>query len=732
MLNRPRFTPLLVFIGVFLCFISISEAHPTMVPLEAIEPVSDFTLHIDPETEGHEFLSTSPSSYMNVAGLPKATLSLTSESNAERSSPPYGETVDLSFNAFGEEFSFSLKRDPSVFAPNARVTVQSIRNTDYFAPRQTTYTASFTDSMGNDGYAVATILDSGAVDALIIRDGDAVHVQPLDRFEADYAHDSKAKTRLSALHSASVRSRGKGMAAYRLSALPTHDEEGKPLATCGATPDPEAADAATDEHDKANSHAGHTHNHNSPSLMSAPSPILSTGRALLLKRWENCFRTPSGSPSALTTMHVAFAVDYGAFVSMGADEGLVVSRIASVVAQVNAVYKAQLGLSLSVGDLTIMKTPGVHAWNHIGKGMPNSACPTAQALLDAFSAWRKTAHPRNYATVHLITNCFPPPGIVGLAWTGTTCGDYHGSGWSNVMSTLWITVAHEIGHNLNSPHQFGLGGLMDYGDGRLPASDADNAGEYGFNAGARSSICDHLSAAVAGTNRLYGRNDRVPAERCYSSYGGAVCGNHVVEEGEECDAGPEGNACCTAQCKLAPTATCAVPSPCCVDCQALPATTQCGTGNGAQQGYCSRGECVPSRCSAFANAVPCGINPTNNCREKCTVAGRCVSLANDPTAFIVGSYCALSGAVAPDNGEQGVCALINGIVPRCTAKTYQWQVIGKEFGACSCEGKRLKPLRCMENGVNVVGSAFCEGKMVPAEAEEACQAPSSCNEVRPQ
>jgi PKD repeat protein len=76
----------------------------------------------------------------------------------------------------------------------------------------------------------------------------------------------------------------------------------------------------------------------------------------------------------------------------------------------------------------------------------------------------------DYDLAHNITNHFPPPGTVGLAYLGVVGSTFYNYGVSNIMDATWLTFIHELGHNFGMDHSFDLGqgttgGFMDYGDG---------------------------------------------------------------------------------------------------------------------------------------------------------------------------------------------------------------------------------------------------------------------------
>src|SRR4051812_45952245 len=52
------------------------------------------------------------------------------------------------------------------------------------------------------------------------------------------------------------------------------------------------------------------------------------------------------------------------------------------------------------------------------------------------------------------TNCYPPPGTIGIAWIAILCASRNGAGLSSVTQTHWLNAAHEIGHNFGGNHAF--------------------------------------------------------------------------------------------------------------------------------------------------------------------------------------------------------------------------------------------------------------------------------------
>lgn len=433
--------------------------------------------------------------------------------------------------------------------------------------------------------------------------------------------------------------------------------------------------------------------------------------------------------------------------------------------QVNAVYEAQLGITVTVDEVLLMTSPGNGGnaasyldWNHYGRNEGRMGCPaitprSPQTLLDQFTRWRATQRAGKQGVWHLLSSCFAPPGTVGLAFMGATCLSGQSTGWSHLSNTAWLTVAHEIGHSLGASHPANRGtgsGLMGYADGKLAS------GEYGFNEQyTRRDICAHITASLGSGNVIFAGNTRIePTSTCWSSYA-PRCGDGVVEGDEECDSGSAtGNRCCTAQCKLAPGATCANDgTDCCHDCQAQPATVACNNNGSSDStgssmaGYCAaRGECRVSECAGFSNTRFCnGFAADNSCEEFCAFdddpdnPNLCQRVTSADMSIAGGSYCALSSTNANTaNTANGGAASTVGKCIRpsveapavCVPVVRSWRA--GAWGACSCAGIQTRPVACVEQDGVAVSATLCDaattvGSTAGAKPEEekACTAPAA-------
>ena len=276
---------------------------------------------------------------------------------------------------------------------------------------------------------------------------------------------------------------------------------------------------------------------------------------------------------------------------------------------------------------------------------------------------------------HLLTDCYPAAGTVGVAWTdvaceplnsqrgvftdtGTSCGDtcdvkvsssgnaaqlsYYTSiecpvgehvclapaaltSWTG--STTWRTFAHEIGHTFAAAHTFGMGGLMDYG-----------SDDQFYDNG---EVCADVNAILADTS---GTNHQT---NCLVT-GNAVCGdgNRAIGGAEECDDGnTNANDGCSATCTIECGYVCSEDSnglsSCTAKCgdntvdhsfyEECDSSTACCTSATcklADNAHCDGGQCCTSGCGYKHSRDACTTvtsGPSSSSDGYCGVAGECVA-----------------------------------------------------------------------------------------------------------
>ena len=106
-----------------------------------------------------------------------------------------------------------------------------------------------------------------------------------------------------------------------------------------------------------------------------------------------------------------------------------------------------MNMVLKVEELIISTTNG---------DIPMDGCAASIGdHLDSLRSWSDSSQ-NDRALWHFIDDCFGGSGTVGLAYVSVLCSSSgYNTGVSYISDGLWLTVAHEVGHNIGGSHPFG-------------------------------------------------------------------------------------------------------------------------------------------------------------------------------------------------------------------------------------------------------------------------------------
>ncbi|KAL1496766.1 hypothetical protein AB1Y20_014355 [Prymnesium parvum] len=472
-------------------------------------------------------------------------------------------------------------------------------------------------------------------------------------------------------------------------------------------------------------------------------------------RLSSCLAQP-----ALSTTNIGIVVDWGFSAAVGGSLAAVSAEVASLLTQTNVIFNDQVGVDLALGTLLVNLDDSAT----LAAGGPNYKPSTSgtrdtcgAALLDAYTTESMAASSGGTVSVevaggpfkllgrfsnwvgasapactrcshwHLLTDCFPAPGTVGIAFTSASCerlvssrgkaadaaaacaacdvrlpngnaaslsytsgeacpaGEYVCFAPTALTSyggaSTWRTFAHEVGHTFGAEHTFGLGGLMDYtsdeqfyDNGQVCAFVNGVLGTSGQTCLAdANAVCGDGAVAYGGAEACDDGNTQ-PSDGC-----AAAC---TVECGYSC-AHSGGASTCTAYCgngavDAVAYEECDDSSACCAACR-LADGAACSTGEccagcalatsttscGTSGGFCGAGgACVASKCYNYAGLSSCAKAAAATCHEHCVISGAC----RDLTAFVSpasSGYLASGTPCTTAAGAAGECSAAG----ECVAST---------------------------------------------------------------
>eukprot|EP00949_MAST-11_sp_MAST-11-sp1_P001363 g1363.t1 len=491
-------------------------------------------------------------------------------------------------------------------------------------------------------------------------------------------------------------------------------------------------------------------------------------RAQSLQRFNAC---PDNLKVAL-----GVAADYGFVRAVGGQQAasLLIDRMFN---DIGTLFAMQLGVQLTISFKELFSGDSQETWNdapnHQGTcgKLGNLITSSGQLVMDgverqlsSFGEWRAKRAPDAFLQEHekaaswmLLTDCFPPPGTVGIAnvaslcemggyvmrkGPGSTCtnedrkandGCYSGVGISSYSPNLHITIAHELGHIFGAGHNSNPQGSGDprYGTGIMSYNEQT---PQVFQRSDAAIICRVLAERQQDSPQCFRENQQGSSK--------PVCGNGILEDGEQCD---DTSPCCSSSdCVLADGATCSG-SDCCdaTTCRPIPAGEKtCQTTSGAT-GVCGSptGKCQLTMCNSLfdgkvfplisfgqSKPIPIGVcfadTVSKGCTVQCNLGGgnTCarpigMELVDESTGQPVRDVYAL-----PDNTICGTDGRGNCISGKCIEPA-SWRHSQFDSSApCSkpCGGgTQVRQAKCFFKGVPVAKSQ-CSGIPRPAPITQAC------------
>ncbi|OCH88348.1 hypothetical protein OBBRIDRAFT_734593 [Obba rivulosa] len=362
--------------------------------------------------------------------------------------------------------------------------------------------------------------------------------------------------------------------------------------------------------------------------------------------FENYIGSSIGCPSTQKIVYMGVAADCEYTSHYGSRENAT-QQILTNWNSASALYKSTFNVSLGIIELQVQDTtcpstpdPSV-PWN-----IACSSNTTLDNRLSIFSGWRGQRSNDSAGLWHLMSGC-PTGSEVGIAYVATLCQQSASGSAPNIVSgtavstagmTEWQVVSHEIGHNFGAIHDCSDGcpsnginccpfsSTSCDANGQFVMNPVTEAGEMKFSPCSLGNICER-SLMLGDPGEMTNTSCLVDPNASIKTISLQMCGNGIVEDGEDCDPGPGINStCCDSQtCKFTAGAVCdPSSSPCCTgQCSFAPSTQVCRP---AQDPQCDTAE----MCTGSSSVCPTDVFAPNG--QSCgpnglaCASGQCTSL----------------------------------------------------------------------------------------------------------
>ncbi|KAJ6784255.1 hypothetical protein PWT90_10533 [Aphanocladium album] len=278
-------------------------------------------------------------------------------------------------------------------------------------------------------------------------------------------------------------------------------------------------------------------------------------------------------------------------------------HIVGIVNKASELYESTFKISLAVGSVSISEPNCTTAASTTTPWNVGCGSFSITDRLNAFSSWRGKSNDKN-AYWTLLTTC-PTDNAVGLAWRGQLCrqGSAPNGGTNDTIAganvvvngpTEWQIFAHETGHTFGAVHDCTPDQCPVKQSAQsccpLKADQCDAGGQFIMNPSTASGITQFSPCTIGNIcSGLKGnvKSDCLTDNKNVVTITEKVCGNGIVEPGEDCDCGGEdgcgSNKCCDPKtCKFSQGSVCdRANEDCCTDsCKFAGSDTVCRPSTG--------------------------------------------------------------------------------------------------------------------------------------------------------
>ncbi|EPS45017.1 hypothetical protein H072_975 [Dactylellina haptotyla CBS 200.50] len=390
-------------------------------------------------------------------------------------------------------------------------------------------------------------------------------------------------------------------------------------------------------------------------------------------------------------------------------------NIISIVNQASTLFETTFNITLGLANLIVSNpnetcpvSPPVSApWN-----LQCTSNATIEDRLNIFSQWRGTKSGDGLAFWTQLTNC-PTGASVGLAWLGLLCQSEANQQTTNFVSGANVVartaqeykvIAHEVGHTFGAVHDCTSSACQDSAYVAtsqccpLSANGCDAGGRFIMNPSTGDQITQFSPCTVGNVCTGIGRgtvnSNCLTTNRNVPTITNGVCGNGIVEEGEECDSGGDSSCCDPSTCKFRTGAVCdPANEECCTNtCQFAPQTQVCRPSNGP---------CDPQEtCSGSNSACPADVTSPDG--QSC----------GDSDAR---TYCASGHCTSRDNQCRSLIGVLQGIgndTKACDDVNCQLTCTSPQLGAGVCYGMQQWFVDGTKCGSGTCRSGSCVGNSV--------------------